>query len=214
MKKIIVLLTGFFIIYLFFFLFLYSYLDERYSIKILPLNTAFDAAVVFYGGFDNSGNPDKESMRRLSLAVNLYRKGMINNIIFAGGWRPSKNISGSELMAQKAAFFGIKANNIFIDTHSRDSIQNWHEAEKIINKNKFKHILLISSPFHLFRLQHLIGNNNDISIFYGTYSKMDAFPYKSFMENIIDYNYHMISFVTYLLIPSEWYQFLIEKIRK
>ncbi|MGQ9848307.1 MAG: YdcF family protein, partial [Bacteroidales bacterium] len=145
---------------------------------------------------------------------NLYSKGIINNIIFAGGWRPSKNISGSELIAQKAAFLGVKSKNIFIETHSRDSIHNWQEAEKIINKNKFKQILLISSPFHLFRLQYLIANNNNIRICYGTYSNIDALPNKSFVENIIDYNYHMISFVMYVLIPLEWYQFLIEKIRK
>lgn len=108
MKKIIVLFSIFFILYLLLFLFLYSYLDKHYAIKNIPQNATFDAAVVFYGGFDNSGNPDKESVRRLSLAVNLYSKGIINNIIFAGGWRPSKNISGSELIAQRAALLGIK----------------------------------------------------------------------------------------------------------
>lgn len=189
-------------------------MDKQYSINNIPLNTTFDAAVVFYGGYDKSGNPDEESFRRLSLAIDLYRNGIINNIIFAGGWRPSKNISGSELLAQKAAVLGVKSNNIFVDTHSRDTIQNWSEAENIINKNKFKHILLISSPFHLLRLKYLIATNNDIRLFYGTYNTIDAFPYKSFIENIIDYNYHMISFVTYLLIPSEWYQFLVEKIRE
>ncbi len=205
--------SSFFVIYLLGFLFLNYYLYKQYSINNIILNKTFDAAVVFYGESDNSGNPDKESIRRLFLAVDLYRKGIINNIIFVGGWRPSKKFSGSELMSKKAAVLGVKSNNLFIDTHSRDSIQNWQEARKIITKNNFKHILLISSPFHLFRLKHLIGNKNNIKIDYCTYNKIDTFSHKSFMENVIDYNYHMISFVTYLLMPSKLYQFLIEKIR-
>lgn len=208
------LFSGFFIIYLLCFLFLDYYFNKQYSLNNIALSKTFDAAVVFYGSFDASGNPDKESMRRLSLAVDLYQKGLIKSLIFVGGWRPSKEFSGSQLLAQEAIALGVKPARIFIDTHSRDTIHNWNEAKKIINENKFKKILLISSPFHLFRLKHLSANYDDVQIFYGTYSKTGSLPQKYFIENVIDYTYHMISFVTYLFLPSQLYQFLIEKIRK
>lgn len=213
MKKILLLFFCFFVVYLLCFLFLDYYFDKQYSINNIPLDETFDAAVVFYDSFDTSGNPDKESMRRLSLAVDLYHKGIIQRLIFVGGWRPSKKFTGSQLLAQEAIALGVKPAHIFIDTHSRDTFHNWNEAKNIITEKKFKKILLISSPFHLFRLTHLITNNNGVKIFYSTYNKTDTLPFKSFWENVIDYNYHMISFVTYLLLPSELYQFLIEKIR-
>jgi len=214
LKKILLLFFCFFVVYLLCFLYLDYYFNKQYSIKNIPLGETFDAAVVFYDSFDTSGNPDKESMRRLSLAVDLYHKGIIQRLIFVGGWRPSKKFTGSQLLAQEAIAHGVNPAHIFIDNRSRDTIHNWNEAKKIIAKNRFTRILLISSPFHLFRLKHLIANNNDVKIFYGTYNKTNTFPYKSFWDNVIDYNYHMISFVTYLLLPSEWYQFFIEKIRK
>jgi uncharacterized SAM-binding protein YcdF (DUF218 family) len=214
LKKIGIITLVLIIVYFISFLFVEQYLDKQYSIANIPLHARFDAAVIFYGNFDTSGNPDKESTRRLLLAVDLYHKGVIQSLIFVGGWRPSKKIAGSQLLAQEAIALGVKPTCIFIDTHSRDTFHNWNEAKKIIIENKFKKILLISSPFHLFRLKHLIVNNNDMKIFYGTYIKTNTFPHKSFWENVIDYNYHMISFVIYLLLPSELYQFLIEKIRK
>ncbi|MEW6527308.1 MAG: YdcF family protein [Spirochaetota bacterium] len=214
MKKISIITLILIILYCISFLFVERYLTIQYSITNIPLHAKFDAAVIFYGSFDTTGNPDKESKRRLSLAVDLYHKGIIQSLIFVGGWRPSKKLAGSQLLAQEAITLGVKPARIFIDTHSRDTFHNWNEAKKIITENKFKKILLISSPFHLFRLKHLIDNDNDVKIFYGTYHKTNTFPHKSFWENVIDYNYHMISFVTYSLLPSELYQFLIEKIRK
>ncbi len=189
------------------------YLEKHYSVNRISLNKNFDAVVVFFGGFNNSGKLNKESLRRISFALDLYHTHKVKNIIFVGGWRPSRNISGSELMAQEAMSLGVKCENIFIDSHSRDTIQNWNGAKKIIEKKDFKDIILISSPFHLWRIHYLIKLNHSINISYITYDRSTVLPYKSFFENIIDFSYHAVSFALYLCMPSEFYQYLIEKIR-
>lgn len=208
-------LFGFGLIILFFlsFLFFSYYLEKQYSINRISLNKDFDAVVVFFGDLDNSGIPDKESLRRLSFALDLYHTHKVKNIIFVGGWRPSKNISGSELMAQKAMSSGVKRENIFIDSHSRDTLQNWNGAKKIIDEKDFKDVILISSPFHLWRIHYLIKLNHSVNISYVTYDRNAVSPYKSFFENIIDFGYHAVSFALYLCMPSEFYQYLIDKIR-
>lgn len=172
-----------------------------------------DALVVFFGDFDSGGDIDSESMRRLSFAVELYRKHIGRNIIFVGGARPSKRVTGSSLMAAKAVEMGVGAGDIFYDTRSRDTSGNWNEAAKIIAGRNFRRVLLVSSPFHLARIESMIEPGDEIEVFYAGYKREGAMPPKSFGESFSEYNYNMASVIAYVILPSGFYQFIIEKLR-
>ncbi len=116
-------------------------------------------------------------------------------------------------MAEKAMRMGVQSSDIFYDLISRDTIQNWNEAGKIIKENNFKKIILVSSPFHLLRIENMINIGNGIEAYYSGYEgNSDLYP-KSFFENFSEYNYNMISIMAYYILPSGLYQGTISRLR-
>ncbi len=189
------------------------YAEKKYDILYNTINTPFDAAVVFFSDFETHNTIDDESLRRLSFAIELYKQHAINNIIFCGGWRPSINTSGSKLMATMAEEMGVDRSHIYYETHSRDTVQNWKEAEKIIVVKNFKKIILLSSPLHLMRIEKIVTIHDDIDVTYSSYSKRSIIPPKGYLDNFCDYNYNMVSIISYYLLPSELYQYIVTNLR-
>ncbi len=213
MKKFFPHILGLVIVYLLAFIFLESHAASNFSEDKSFAEQNIDALVVFFGDFDDNGNISEESIRRLTFAVDLYKKGTGRNIIFVGGWRPFKNLYGSALMAKRAAEMGVKPSDIFHDLTSRDTINNWLEAEKIIKKQNFKKVVLISSAFHLMRIEKMIDVGDGITAFYAAYNEDDVNPSKSLLDSFSEYNYNVASILTYLIFPSELYRVTIGKLR-
>lgn len=213
MKKFCAFLFITIAVYLLFFIFLESHAAQKFSGYQAYSNQDIDALVVFFGDFDDSGNISEESWRRLRFAVDLHKKGIGRNIIFAGGWRPLQKLYGSAMMAKKAVEMGVKPMNVFYDLTSRDTINNWKEAEKIIIGKNFKKVVLVSSPFHLIRIENMIEIDNSIEVLYAAYGEYNAVPAKSFLEVFSEYNYNIASIMTYLIFPSGLYQATIGKLR-
>jgi uncharacterized SAM-binding protein YcdF (DUF218 family) len=172
-----------------------------------------DALVVFFGGF-RDGSPNDESIRRFRLALQLYRAGRGERIIFVGGFRPSYKYSGSEMLARRAVDQGLPPSRIFFDVRSRDTIQNWMEAERIIARKGLKRVVLISSIFHLVRIGQVIRFRDDIEHFEVCYDEADAVPPKTIVASFCDYTYNMISYALYCLLPSEWYSIVVKSLRQ
>lgn len=213
MKKFFPYILILVILYLLVFLFLESHAAQNFSVDKNYSAQDIDALVVFFGDFDENGNISEESIRRLTFAVDLYKKGAGRNIIFVGGWRPLKNLYGSAMMAKRAAEMGVKPSDIFYDLTSRDTINNWLEAEKIIKKQNFKKVVLVSSAFHLMRIEKMIDIGDDITAFYAAYNEDDVNPSKSLLDSFSEYNYNVASILTYLVFPSDLYQVTIGKLR-
>jgi vancomycin permeability regulator SanA len=201
------------VLYLLLFLYIENIVVQQYIGYEKYADREIDALIVFFGGFGVDGDLGRESLRRLALAVELHKRHIGKNIIFVGGWRPSRYLRGSRLMAERAVEAGIKSSNIFYDMSSRDTLQNWREAEKIIIENNFKEVILISSVFHLIRIERIIKMRNDIKGFYASYRETNALPPKSLWESFSDYNYNVISFMAYLILPSCFYQAIIDEVR-
>ncbi|GEM_PF-1045179 len=172
-----------------------------------------DALVVFFGGF-HDGSPNDESMRRFRLALQLYRAGRGERLIFVGGFRPSHKYSGSEMLARRAADKGLPPSRIFFDVRSRDTVQNWREAERIITRKGLRRVVLISSIFHLFRIGQVIRFRDDIEHFEICYDEADADPPKTVVQSFCDYTYNSISYAIYCLLPSEWYSIMVKSLRQ
>ena len=212
-KKILLFMTVFTVIYAVSFICISSYTADRYSRYESMQKREIDALVVFFGDFNRNGDISDESMRRLCFSVDLYKKGTGRNIIFVGGWRPSSHKYGSLLMAKKAVEMGVKPDAVFHDLVSRDTINNWIEAEKIIRKNNFRSVLLVSSPLHLLRIETMIDPCSGINTLYAGYGEHNEVPDKNFLENLSEYNYNVVSIITYMVLPSGLYRTAIEKLR-
>ena len=98
-----------------------------------------------------------------------------------------KEFVGSREMRNYLIRNNINSEIIYYDSLSYDTISNWHEAQKIINRNHFEKIIIISSPLHIYRIAKIVNRNN-------TFFSTHAFNNKS----ISDY------FSTYKNIHHEW----------
>ncbi len=199
--------------YFLLFLYIENVVVQQYTGYERYADREIDALIVFFGDFGKNDDLGRESLRRLHLAMELYKRNIGKNIIFVGGRRPSRDLSGSRIMAQRAVAAGIKPSNIFYDRSSRDTLFNWVEAERIIIGNNFKEVVLISSIFHLIRIERIIKMRNDTRGFFASYREADALPPKGLREGFCDYNYNLIAYIAYLILPSCWYQVIIHRMR-
>ncbi|HOP31211.1 MAG TPA: YdcF family protein [Spirochaetota bacterium] len=213
MKKFSIYTLALLMVYMLAFILLESHAAQNFSGYEKHAGQDIDALVVFFGDFDDNGNISEESVRRLTFAVDLYKKGAGENIIFVGGWRPLQNLYGSAMMAKRAEEMGVKPSDIFYDLRSRDTINNWLEAEKIIKKQNFKKVVLVSSAFHLMRIEKMIDIGDDISASYAAYKEDCADPSKSLLDSFSEYNYNVASMLTYLVFPAGLYRATIGKLR-
>lgn len=214
LKSCCIILPLIIVPYLLLFLYIEHVAVQQYTGYERYADREIDALIVFFGDFEKSGDLGRESLRRLHLAVELYKGNIGKNVIFVGGRRPSRDLSGSRIMAKRAVEGGIKPSDIFCDRSSRDTLSNWSEAEKIINGNNFKEVILISSIFHLIRIERIMRMRNSMRIFFASYREDNALPPRSLGERFCDYTYNLLAYIAYLLVPSRWYRAIVDRMRE
>jgi uncharacterized SAM-binding protein YcdF (DUF218 family) len=120
-----------------------------------------DAGIVFFGDYlDDKMTLGPDSKKRALTAVKLYRQGKINKIICVGGYEYSywkgKPHSMSRFMIEQ----GVPKSSIIYDSLSYNTITNWREALKIINREKYKKVIAISSPLHVYRISNMVNRDS------------------------------------------------------
>jgi uncharacterized SAM-binding protein YcdF (DUF218 family) len=146
-----------------------------------PENIHADAGVLFFGDYkkDEKIYLGADTKKRAQVALDLFRSGKIRHIICVGGYEQSFWKGKPHLLRNYLVNNEIPSNVIVHDSVSFNTITNWQEAEKIIDRQGYDTVILISAPFHLFRISHMIdrehvffaGYRQDIKTFreYWTY---------------------------------------------
>jgi uncharacterized SAM-binding protein YcdF (DUF218 family) len=134
-----------------------------WEIAPTPISTVkpHDIGIILTGGTTNDDKLPKENIflgitsDRIGQAVELYKKGKINTILISGG---SIDILGKtqkkevEEIAKYLIISGVPSNNIFLETHAKNTRENAVNCSKILKKQfTNQSILLITSGFHLKR---------------------------------------------------------------
>lgn len=97
-----------------------------------------DAIVVVSGG---------QTTSRAAKGIELFREGYAPNIIFSGA-AIDDGPSNAYAMRQQALDAGISKDNIFIDEISQNTYENAVNSKKILDSQKAKKIILVTSPYH------------------------------------------------------------------
>lgn len=113
-------------------------------------STPSDAAIVLGAGVIND-QPSPVLRERINHALNLYRAGVVDYLIFTGGIGQGDRMTESEVARQYALEQGIPADRIFIETSSRITYENLLEAREIVLAQGFDRVLLVSDPLHMRR---------------------------------------------------------------
>ena len=176
----------------------------------------FDSAIIFMGGFNADYTwLDDETLRRVNYALKLYNDGLFKNIVCIGGARPKIDVYGSKYMREVLLQSGVSPENVFVETESFDSVTNWAAATKIIKNKEWKDVALISSPFHLKRMNRVVLTDSwsKINLRLAPYSYRLTPPKSNAVFIWKQINYQWLSELAYRVLPSSFYDKLLHSQR-
>lgn len=127
-----------------------------------------DAIVAVSGG---------DTMARTNEAINLYKNGWSDLLIFSGAAQDKTGPSNAAAMKKNAINAGVPESAIKLDEYSETTKQNAENSQTIFVKNNIKSVILVTSGYHQRRaslefnkrannvkiLSHPVGSDKDWS---------------------------------------------------
>lgn len=108
-----------------------------------------DAIVVFAGGVGESGKAGGGYQERVKQAVDLYQDEMASRMIFSSGF--AFVFREAEVMRELAVAQGVPSSAILLEAASKNTYENVAFVDEILEGNRWRSILLVSSPYHMRR---------------------------------------------------------------
>jgi len=118
-------------------------------LRISEMPQKADAIVVFGGGVGETGSPGKSTIERARYAVELRNKGYANKLIFSSGYTYIYN--DAQNMKLFALSMGVPAEDIILEEKANSTYENVIFSKNILNKNNYKTVLLVTSPYNMRR---------------------------------------------------------------
>jgi len=123
------------------------FLAEPLKISQNPQNA--DAIVVFAGGVGESGKAGQGYEERVCRAVELYKQGYADKLIFSSGY--AYFIEEALVMKAVAVSLKVPETSIILENKAKSTYENVKFTKEILDNRKMKSILLVSSPYHMRR---------------------------------------------------------------
>lgn len=132
-----------------------SYLYETPAVAIQAEKESFKYGVVLGGMVSYDPSLDrvqyKKSVDRLLQAVDLFRKGVINKIVFTGGSGSivHQNYKEGNMIKNFFKSCAVPDSCVIIESESRNTYENALELKKIMSSESENKMLLITSSYHM-----------------------------------------------------------------
>jgi len=111
--------------------------------------------IILGGGIDGKGILDITSRSRVEKGIEIYGKNKGSKIIMSGRYSFMETkpytISEAESMKKYAIKLGVPSKDIIIEDKSLDTLGNMYFSRIIVDKNKCKDILIVTSDYHMKR---------------------------------------------------------------
>jgi len=106
-----------------------------------------DAAIVL-GAAAWGDVPSPVFEERIKHAINLYRTGQVQVLIFTGGVGEGERLAESAVAREYAIRHGVSAAHIYCETTSRITYENLTGAWQIVEQQNLTRVLIVSDPLH------------------------------------------------------------------
>lgn len=113
-----------------------------------------DAAVVL-GAAAWGDQPSPVFGERINHAVDLYKQGYVDRIVFTGGQGDLDEPAESVVARQYATGQGVPQEDILVEMQSRTTRENLHYAYQLASKEGLKTFLIVSDPLHMKRAMRI-----------------------------------------------------------
>jgi uncharacterized SAM-binding protein YcdF (DUF218 family) len=118
-------------------------------------------AIVVLGAAQWDGKPSPVLQARLDHAFDLYIAGLAPKLIVTGGVGTGDSYSEGEVARQYLLRKGVPAAALLTETHGRTSYESMAGAAALMQRNGWHSALLVSDPFHMYRLKRMA---NDLGV--------------------------------------------------
>jgi len=140
------------------------FIGTAISIYAYPFPTApehADAAIVL-GAAVWGDQPSPVFEERILHAIDLYKAGTIDYIIFTGGQGKGDTLSEAQAGRGYAVAAGVPAHDIMVETLSTVTYENLSNAQRLGHERGISTYLIVSDPLHMKRsleMAHDLGMN-------------------------------------------------------
>ncbi len=170
-----------------------------------------DAAVLFFGDHNEEENDiGPDSKNRADVALDLFRDEKVKNIISVGGYAKDFSEGKPNYMRLYLEGQGVPDSLLFSDSLSFNTITNWREARKIIQRENFTSIVAVSAPLHIYRISGLL--DFDTVYFYSYQYRLQTF--NDYLRLYADVHHEWISYVLSALFKGELRNRVVFRYRK
>ncbi|MDH4322427.1 MAG: YdcF family protein, partial [Desulfobulbaceae bacterium] len=185
-----------------------------YPRRALAAGSKADAGAVLFQDFaDTPAGISNETARRVNHGIALFRQGKLNYLVMTGGFRPGATKTGADLMAAYAEKAGMPAAAILTDQGSFDSTSNLAGIADIAANRHWQHLILISSPHHLARLNRWGLGPLTLPCTLSPYDPDQCSPALTRYEIWRSVHYNLIADSLWRLLPAPLYQNVVAWIR-
>lgn len=122
--------------------------------------------IIVMGAAHYNGKPSPVQLGRLEHAVALYKGGVASKLLFTGGKKRGDIDTEAETAKKYAINAGIPSSGILTENTGLTTVQSMQNALDIMHDNNYNSAILVSDPFHMYRLKRIaqdIGMNAVLS---------------------------------------------------
>lgn len=123
-------------------------------LKISQAPERVDAIIVLGGGVGESGIAGQGYEERVQYAVELYKKGYADNVVFSSGY--TFVFKEPVVMKALAISLGVPEEAIILEDRAGSTYKHIKLVENLLSDRKWNSILLVSSPYHMRRVSLVI----------------------------------------------------------
>jgi uncharacterized SAM-binding protein YcdF (DUF218 family) len=110
-------------------------------------------AIIVLGAAQYNGRPSPVLRARLDHALGLYRDGLAQVVVVTGGVGLGDTISEALVGKRYLAAHGIPVEAIIAQPQGRTTMASMTAVAQWLRRRGLQRVLLVSDPFHMFRLR-------------------------------------------------------------
>ncbi|MDB4912666.1 MAG: hypothetical protein JWM95_310 [Gemmatimonadetes bacterium] len=110
------------------------------------------SAIVVLGAAQYVGHPSPVLRARLDHAIMLWHRGLAPTLIVTGGRGAGDTTSEAAVSQRYALQHGVPVGAILLESKGRTTSQSMDGVALLLGTSKRKDVLLVSDPFHMFRV--------------------------------------------------------------
>lgn len=114
-------------------------------------------AIVVFGAAQYDGRPSEVLKARLDHALALYRRRLAPKIVVTGGRQPGDRFTEASVSADYLLSKGVPDSDILRENSGQSSWQSLAATARFLEDRNINEVLLVSDPFHAFRITAMAG---------------------------------------------------------